>query len=83
MKLSLKQRETIAFMLMIAGLMISFMRGGHDMLIMGIGAALTIISIVLYIVLVRCPYCGAWLGKMGSNNRCRKCGEKIDDNTKY
>ena len=62
MKLSLKQRETIAFMLMIAGLMISFMRGGHDMLMMGIGAALTIISIVLYIVLVRCPYCGAWLG---------------------
>jgi len=83
MKLSLKQRETIAFMLMIAGLMVSFMRGGNDMLMMGIGAALTILSIVLYVVMVRCPYCGTWLGKMGRNNCCRKCGEKIDDNMKY
>ena len=32
MKLSVKQRESIAFLLMIAGLMISFMRGGNDML---------------------------------------------------
>ena len=83
MKLSVKQRESIAFLLMIAGLMISFMRGGNDMLMMGIGAALTFVSIVLYILLVRCPYCGAWLGKMGENNCCRKCGEKIDDNMKY
>lgn len=82
MKLSLRHREAIAVVVMAIGVVISFMKGGSNLLMMGIGAAIMGISILLHIKLARCPYCGAWLGKM-KNDFCGKCGEKIDDNMKY
>jgi len=82
MKLSLRQREAIAVVVMAVGVVISFMKGGNNLVMMGIGAVVMGISIVLHVKLARCPYCGAWLGKM-KNSFCSKCGEKIDDNMKY
>ena len=82
MKLSLRQREAIAVVMMALGVVVSYMGSKNDYKMMALGAIVMALSIVLHVKLARCPHCGVWLGKM-TDSTCGKCGKKIDDNMKY
>lgn len=79
--MSLKQKRTLSIVVMVIGIvpmMFGVGSGGERQILFWIGMAVFFVGIGINVLLVRCPHCGAWLGRYPGEN-CATCGKKIND----
>lgn len=74
--MTLRQKEYAAAAVVIAGLVLVFLRGGSVPGLLA-GLAVSLGGLALDRVWARCPACGRYLGR-DRRDYCPSCGEKID-----
>ncbi len=73
--MSLHQKNCLGAAVCAVGLV--FAIAGYGGILGGIGFFLIVAGLVLSAVLLRCPKCGAWLGRR-PGDYCKDCGAKIE-----
>jgi len=73
--MSLNQKMWLNIAVLAVGLF--FTIAGYKGILEGVGLFLLMVGFILNIFLIRCPKCGAWLGKY-PGDYCKNCGGKIE-----
>ena len=73
----MQKKQRIIIIVLAAGILLALWgasAGRGWMMALGVGGIMA--GLVLDVVLLRCPHCGAWLGRY-PGEYCRSCGGKI------
>ena len=79
--MSLRQKSWAAAGVILVGIVVAIVGSISGGAAKGAGFLLILAGLALDIVWLRCPRCGAWLGKYPGGH-CESCGERINWNGK-